>query len=326
MRTSRRADVILHLGAVSSRGRAVRWVVVLTVIVGVAVGAVFGEQVRHHATNRRVGTTLASASMPKLTATRVTLTARPSKNPVLLALAINHAQEIIDNASASSANLLPAARFEQLAFRELVNRRSMRRRTLSRLSPRARSVALASVRAADAISKIVPPETAFPHWRIVAAPPPNVLLKYFKTATATYRIRWQYLAAIEFVETRMGRVRGSSPAGARGPMQFMPATWAEYGRGDINGQRQSIMAAAHFLAANSGHESIGDALFHYNPSRSYVAAIESYAGEMRRDERSFYGYYYWRVLYRTVKGVFVLPVGYPRVRPKQLARIVRGGA
>ena len=63
---------------------------------------------------------------------------------------------------------------------------------------------------------------------------------------------------------------------------------------------------------------IGAALFHYNPSRSYVVAVESYAHEMRRDERAFYGYYFWQVLYRTTKGTFVLPVGYPRLRPRHL--------
>jgi hypothetical protein len=39
---------------------------------------------------------------------------------------------------------------------------------------------------------------------------------------------------------------------------------------------------------------------------------------MRRDRRAFYGYYYWQVLYRTTKGTFLLPAGYPRVRPQRL--------
>ena len=116
----------------------------------------------------------------------------------------------------------------------------------------------------------------------------------------------------------MGRIHGLSPAGARGPMQFMPSTWAEYGYGSINGQRNSIMAAARFLAANGGRERIGGALFHYNPSESYVVAVESYALEMRRDERAFYGYYYWQVLYRTSKGTYVLPIGYPHAPPERL--------
>lgn len=39
---------------------------------------------------------------------------------------------------------------------------------------------------------------------------------------------------------------------------------------------------------------------------------------MRADPRAFYGYYWWQVLYKTTKGTFLLPVGYPRVRPVRL--------
>ena len=44
-----------------------------------------------------------------------------------------------------------------------------------------------------------------------------------------FGIDWTYLASIHLVETRMGRIRGTSVAGAQGPMQFIPATWASYG-------------------------------------------------------------------------------------------------
>lgn len=164
----------------------------------------------------------------------------------------------------------------------------------------------------------MPSEHRFPKWRIVPPPPPSRLLGYFQAAGATYDIPWQYLAAVELVETRMGRIRGLSPAGARGPMQFEPATWKEYGRGSIDSQHDSIMAAARFLAANGGRRRIGNALLHYNPSRSYVVAVESYAQEMQRDPRAYYGYYHWQVLYRTSRGTFLLPVGYPRARPEHL--------
>jgi hypothetical protein len=78
------------------------------------------------------------------------------------------------------------------------------------------------------------------------------------------------------------------------------------------------MAAARFLKANGASRNIGRALLHYNPSEAYVVAVESYAREMRRDGHAFYGYYYWQVLYQTSKGTFLLPVGYPGVRPKRL--------
>lgn len=238
--------------------------------------------------------------------------------PVQLAAEIDRSQKVI--ASASRSRLERAAVAQQLAFRQLADHRSLRRPTLARLTPAARAVALAALRASDALSTIVPAERRFPDWRIVAPPSAGKLLRYFEGAADAYEIPWQYLAAIELVETRMGRIRGLSPAGAQGPMQFMPATWAEYGRGSINNQRDSIRAAARFLAANGARSSIGRALLHYNPSEAYVAAVESYAREMRRDKHAFLGFYYWQVLYRTTKGTFLLPVGYPRVRPKRLPR------
>jgi soluble lytic murein transglycosylase-like protein len=246
-------------------------------------------------------------------------TQRPARQ-VQLAVEINRAQAVIDGASGSEAGLQRAASSQQLAFRQLADHPPLRRPTLRRLTPGARSAAMAALRAAGALSKIVPAERRFPHWRIVSPPAPSKLLRYFQAAAAAYKIPWQYLAAIELVETRMGRIRGLSPAGAKGPMQFMPATWAEYGRGSINSQRDSIMAAARFLSANGARHNISAALLHYNPSRSYVAAVESYAQEMRRDRHAFYGYYYWQVLYRTTSGTFLLPGGYPRTRPRRLPR------
>ncbi len=239
-------------------------------------------------------------------------------DPVALAAEIDHAQATIDLPSASAAKLQQAARVEQFAFRNLSRDEHLRRRTLPLLSPAARSAATVALRAAAALAKITVPRRRLPHWRIVAPPPARELLGDFEAAAAAYHLRWRYLAAIELVETRMGRIRGLSPAGARGPMQFMPATWAEYGHGSINSQRDSILAAARFLTANGGRRNIGRALFHYNPSTSYVSAVEAYAEEMRRDGRAFYGYYGWQVLYRTTRGTFLLPVGYPRVRPELL--------
>jgi soluble lytic murein transglycosylase-like protein len=238
--------------------------------------------------------------------------------PGQLAVEIDRSQAVIDGASRAGASLRRAAVSQQLSFRKLADRRPLRRPTLARLTPEARSATQAALRAADALSKIVPTERRFPDWRILAPPAPNKLLGWFRTAAVAYRIPWQDLAAIELVETRMGRIRGLSPAGAKGPMQFMPATWAQYGRGSINNPRDSIMAAARFLKANGGGSDIGRALFHYNPSESYVVAVESYAQEMRRDPRAFYAYYYWQVLYRTSKGTFLLPIGYPRDRPERL--------
>jgi len=68
---------------------------------------------------------------------------------------------------------------------------------------------------------------------IVAPPPADELLGHYRAAGDEFGVDWTYLAAIHLVETRMGRIRGTSTAGAHGPMQFMPATWDAYGEGDV---------------------------------------------------------------------------------------------
>jgi membrane-bound lytic murein transglycosylase B len=166
------------------------------------------------------------------------------------------------------------------------------------------------------LSRLTPPEKRFPPWRILQPPGPGTLLGYFHQAQARFGVRWQYLAAIEFIETRFGRIRGPSSAGAQGPMQFLPATWARYGSGNINNQRDAIMAAARFLVANGAPGDMATALYHYNNSTDYVAAVQDYAGRMRADPRAYDGYYNWQVLYARVGVLFILPVGYPRVRPE----------
>jgi membrane-bound lytic murein transglycosylase B len=120
-------------------------------------------------------------------------------------------------------------------------------------------------------------------------------------------VAWQLLAAVNFVESHFGRLREASVSGAQGPMQFMPSTWATYGRGDVHDPHAAILAAARFLRAAGapGNERI--ALYRYNPSAAYVDAVERYAGRIRRSERAFLQYYARPVVVRT-------PAGYRRLR------------
>jgi membrane-bound lytic murein transglycosylase B len=98
-------------------------------------------------------------------------------------------------------------------------------------------------------------------------------------------------------------------------MQFLPATWARYGSGDVEVQRDSILGAARYLVANGAPADMPGALFHYNPSRGYVRAIRFYAERMQADRRAFFGFYAWQVLYKHVDGTVILPEGYPEARP-----------
>jgi len=63
-----------------------------------------------------------------------------------------------------------------------------------------------------------------PAWQIIDPEPANTLLGYFQQAETATGIEWEYLAAINLIETGMGRIRGLSSAGAQGPMQFLPTT------------------------------------------------------------------------------------------------------
>ncbi len=142
------------------------------------------------------------------------------------------------------------------------------------------------------------------------------LLDDYRRAQRRTGVHWTYLAAIHLVETRMGRIRGVSTAGAVGPMQFLPTTWDLYGAGgDIRDPRDAMLAAGRLLVANGAPGDIEGALRHYNASDAYVGAVLSYARTMRRSASAYDRYWHWRVLYTAERGTYVLPVGYPEKRP-----------
>ena len=101
----------------------------------------------------------------------------------------------------------------------------------------------------------------------------------------------EVLVAIAHVESRFGRGSGRSPAGAIGPMQFLPATWETYatdgdgdGRADVMNPIDAMFGAAQFLCARGGADlaELRTALWHYNHSRDYVAEILRAAGLAER--------------------------------------------
>ena len=120
------------------------------------------------------------------------------------------------------------------------------------------------------------------------------------------------LAAINLIETRMGRIRGDSSAGAQGPMQFIPSTWAAYGEGDVNSDHDSILAAARYLKAAGAPGNMSKAVLAYNHDARYVAAVAAYAEVMHADPAAYRGYYGWQVYVATLDGVTLLPVGWTK--------------
>ena len=149
-----------------------------------------------------------------------------------------------------------------------------------------------------------------PDWKIVEADPIDDLMSYYREAQTQFGVPWYYLAAIHLVETRMGRIRGLSSAGAQGPMQFMPATWAYYGRGDVNNTHDAIIGAARYLSASGAPGNMPKALFAYNRSNAYVNALIAYAEVMKNDPLAYRGYHGWQVYYPTLDGPILMPVGW----------------
>ncbi|MGN7780375.1 transglycosylase SLT domain-containing protein [Mycolicibacterium sp. 22603] len=158
--------------------------------------------------------------------------------------------------------------------------------------------------------------STLPAWRIIPPAPAEELLGHYREAEAASGVGWNYLAAVNLVETRLGSITGTSSAGAQGPMQFLPSTFAEHGAGgDIEDPRDAILAAGRYLAANGFVGDPDHALFRYNNSDDYVAAVRAYAAVLAADPRAFAGFYRWEVYYRTTAGDVVLPVGYERLSP-----------
>jgi hypothetical protein len=241
---------------------------------------------------------------------------------------LDRAQAIIDDQASQPAAIRSAGEFEQLATVELAGRPlRAQNATLALLGRTARAEMAANLSAARALSRLEAQPRRLPPWRIIQPPAPATLLAYFHLAQRRFGVRWQYLAAIELVETKFGRVRGTSSAGAQGPMQFLPSTWAIYGSGNIDNPRDAILAAARYLVASGAPADMTGALYHYNPSLDYVHAVQDYAARIRTDPRAYYGYYYWQVVFRRLRGDVILPVGYPKARPVPIrSRGVRAGA
>jgi hypothetical protein len=241
-------------------------------------------------------------------------------NAAALARQLDRATTSVRERDGTPTDVRRAAEFQQLAVRALATApAAFRRGVTSRLHPDTALLIRGMVRAARFLHSMTEPQQQLPRWRIVAPSPATELLGHYREAQRRTGVSWTYLAAIHLVETRMGRIRGVSTAGARGPMQFLPSTWDLYGAGgDITDPRDAILAAARLLKARGAPGDMADALWHYNPSENYVRAVLEYARTMQRSRSAYRAYWHWRVLYRHARGTYVLPVGYPKTRPVPL--------
>jgi cell wall-associated NlpC family hydrolase len=121
-----------------------------------------------------------------------------------------------------------------------------------------------------------------------ALPPGWVVVEQSAAATCP-GLSWSVLAAIGTVESDSGRstspgvTSGSNPAGAEGPMQFEPATFAAYATVGPGGAVpaspydtvDAVYTAAALLCASGAGSTSGlrDAVFAYNHSVTYVDQV-----------------------------------------------------
>jgi hypothetical protein len=113
--------------------------------------------------------------------------------------------------------------------------------------------------------------------------PPTYLALYRRAAVTCPGLPWTILAGVGTVETGNGRDVHRSIAGAEGPMQFLPSTWARWGydadgdgEADINDPVDAVFSAARYLCAagaGRGGQSLDDAIFAYNHAWWYVREV-----------------------------------------------------
>jgi transglycosylase-like protein with SLT domain len=125
---------------------------------------------------------------------------------------------------------------------------------------------------------------------------PTTWLQLYQDSAAEYcpGLSWTVLAAIGEIESGDGSNEGPSTAGALGPMQFMPGTWAmwgtdgfgETGSPDIMNPLDAVPSAARLLCAAgaaSGSAGLSAAIYDYNHATWYVSEVLGLAGEYARE-------------------------------------------
>ena len=128
-----------------------------------------------------------------------------------------------------------------------------------------------------------------------AGVPANWLALFQKSATQYCQgLPWTVLAAIAQIESGDGANDGPSSAGALGPMQFLPSTWAIWGitgfgppgAPDIMNPLDAVPSAARLLCAAGGgnRATLASAIFSYNHATWYVNEVLRASRRIRSEQ------------------------------------------
>ena len=267
---------------------------------------------------RRVATALLFASLLAMLAPNAAAGAQPrlAAEPAQVADDLVADDQTLHDPSAPEATLVAAAHRQQAAYRAIGYHPEWDALTRPRIPAPLIQIYDRNVDARRQLIALAHAKDTVPAWRIDAPPPADELLNDYHEAESATGVGWNYLAAINFIESHFGGVNGVSSAGAQGPMQFLPATFAAYGSGgDINSPHDSIVAAGRYLAANGFAADRDHAIYRYNNAGQYVRAVDDYAAVLAADPAAFTGYYRWDVYYKTTAGDVLLPIGYAAAAP-----------
>jgi hypothetical protein len=194
------------------------------------------------------------------------------------------------------------ALYQQRIYRSLAANTRLSRATL-KLLPRGLAAVTADLLAAHRELYRLTPALTTHKIKVGPALPASALLSAYREAQRRFNVPWNVLAAVNFVESKFGKLRNASAAGAQGPMQFMPATWRRYGLGgNVHDAHDAILGAANYLHASGAPHDLKGALHHYNPSRFYVDAVLRYARRIGSDRMMFFALYNWQVFVKTPTG------------------------
>jgi membrane-bound lytic murein transglycosylase B len=202
--------------------------------------------------------------------------------------------------AAAPRDVVLYALYEQRLYRLLARDIKLADATLRALPAGLRSTTRDLLVAHRELYRLTPPLSTHVTIKVGPAAPAPSLLSYYREAQRRFQVPWNALAGVNFVESKFGKLRNASAAGAQGPMQFMPATWARYGLGgNVHDAHDAILGAAHYLRASGAPRNMRRALHAYNPSPAYVDAVLRYARHM---PALFYDLYNWQVFLKTPHG------------------------